>query len=130
MNEPIILVDGKCKLCNSGVNFVLARDRKKRFKFSTLDSKYSQNLLQEFGGIYEKIDSVLLVDDQKVYIKSAAVLQIAKHLGGLYPLFYLFVVIPPVIRDYVYDVIAKNRYKWFGKNDTCDIIPPDEDRFL
>jgi len=130
MNEPIILFDGKCKLCNSGVNCVIARDRKKRFKFSTFDSKYSQNLLQEFGGIYEKIDSVILIDNQKAYIKSAAVLRIAKNLGGLYSLFYVFIVIPPTIRDYVYDVIAKNRYKWFGKNDTCDIVTLDEDRFL
>ena len=130
MNTPIILFDGKCNLCNSGINFVIARDHKKRFKFSFLNSNRSKKLLQEFGESYKKVNSIILIENQKAYSKSAAVLRIAKHLGGLYPLLYMFVIIPPVIRNFVYDVIARNRYKWFGKNDTCGINTPDEDRFF
>ena len=95
-----------------------------------LDSEYSQRLLHKLSDSFEKVDSIVLIDGQKAYIKSAAVLRIAKHLGGLYPLLFVFVLIPPVIRNYVYDVIARNRSKWFGTNDTCDIITLDEDRFF
>ena len=87
-------------------------------------------LLQEYGESYNKVDSIILIENQNVYIKSAAVLRIAKHLGGLYPLLYAFVIIPPVIRDFVYDVIARNRYKWFGENDACGVNTLDEDRFF
>ena len=87
-------------------------------------------LLQEYGESYNKADSIILIDNQKAYFKSAAILRIVKHLGGLYPLLYMFVIIPPVMRNFVYDVIAKNRYKWFGKNDACGVNKPDEDRFF
>ena len=104
MNTPIILFDWKCNLCNSGINFVIARDQEKRFKFSMLHSKYSKKLLQEFGESCEKVDCIILIDNQKAYIKSAAVLRITKHLGGLYPLLYVFAIIPPVIRNFVYEL--------------------------
>ena len=130
MNTPVILYDGKCSLCNSGIKFVIARDQKKRFKFSMLHSNPSKKLLQEFGESYNKADSIILIDNQKAYLKSAAILRIVKHLGRLYPLLYLFIIIPPAIRNFVYDVIAKNRYKWFGKNDACGVNTQDEDRFF
>lgn len=95
-----------------------------------LHSNRSKKLLQEFGESYKKVDSIILIENQKAYSKSAAVLRIAKHLGGLYLLLYMFVIIPPTIRNFVYDVIAKNRYKWFGKNDACGVNTPDEDRFF
>lgn len=126
-NQKIILFDGVCNLCNDAVNFVIKRDKKNLFKFATLQSEHAQ----DFGMDPTKMDSIILVDGEKQYSKSSAALHIAKHLSGGYPLLYAFMILPRFIRDWVYDYIAKNRYKWFGKKESCMIPTPElQEKFL
>jgi predicted DCC family thiol-disulfide oxidoreductase YuxK len=110
----IILFDGTCKLCNNVVRFISKNDSRKIFCFVPLDSEKAS----EYLGRYNKKDvnkgSVLLIQDEKVFTKSNAVLNILKCLDGLWPLFYVFIIVPAFIRDPVYDIIAKYRYRWFG----------------
>lgn len=115
----ILLFDGVCNLCNSSVNFIIDRDPKKHFKFAALQSEFGQSKLKELGFNQEEFDSLVLLSHGKVYRKSSAALRIAKKLNGLWPLLYIFIIIPPFIRHGVYDIIGKNRYKWFGKQDSC-----------
>lgn len=115
----IILFDGVCNLCNNMVHFVIKRDKKNVFKFAALQSGYGQNLLKKFGLETAKHKSIVLVENNKSYTKSTAALRIAKQLTGGWPLLYLFIIIPPFVRNSVYDFIATNRYKWFGKKETC-----------
>jgi predicted DCC family thiol-disulfide oxidoreductase YuxK len=123
-NNSIILFDGVCNFCNSSVNFIIKRDKKNNFLFSSLQSEYSQNFLTQNNFPKNNFDSIILIENNKLYRKSTAALKIAKHLNGLWKLSYTFIIIPPVIRDFFYDIIAKNRYKWFGKKEVCMI--PDE----
>jgi predicted DCC family thiol-disulfide oxidoreductase YuxK len=123
-HKATILFDGVCNFCNSSVNFIIKRDKKDYFLFSSLQSEYSQNLLNKNNFPQKDFDSIILIEENKLYQKSTAALKIAKHLNGLWKLFYMFIIIPPFIRDFFYDIIAKNRYKWFGKKDVCMI--PDE----
>ncbi len=122
-NQPaIILFDGVCNFCNSSVNFVIKRDKKAYFKFAPLQSELAEKLLGK--PISEMPDSVVLIENDKVHDKSTAALMIAKKLDGLWPIFYLLIIIPRPIRDWVYNLIAKNRYKIFGKKDSCMIPDP------
>lgn len=127
----IILFDGVCNLCNNTVTFVIKRDRKNRFKFATLQSDVANDLLSGFPDNSPKLDSIVLLDGDKKYSKSSAALRIAKGLSGGYPLLYGFMIIPKFIRDWIYDIIARNRYKWFGKRDSCMIPTPElNEKFL
>ncbi|WP_310991912.1 thiol-disulfide oxidoreductase DCC family protein [Aequorivita marina] len=130
-NYKIVLFDGVCNLCNGAVNFVIKRDKKQVFKFAALQSEVGRELASKFKLDTSKMDSIILIDGDKHYKKSSAALHIAKHLGGTYPLLFGFMIIPKFIRNAVYDYIAKNRYKWFGKKDAC-MIPTEElkGRFL
>jgi predicted DCC family thiol-disulfide oxidoreductase YuxK len=130
-NSSIVLFDGVCNFCNSSVNFIIRHDKKKRYKFAALQSDIGR-VLSEMNAIDQsKIDSIILVENGKVFVKSSAILRISKHLNYLYPLFFGFVIIPKFIRDGVYDFIAKNRYKWFGKKETCMIPSPEiKSRFI
>ena len=130
--EQIVLFDGVCNLCNSSVNFIVDRDPKVRFKFAALQSEKGQELLSQILRANESsFDSIVLISNNSVYIKSSAALRIARHLNGLWPILYSFIIIPKPIRDFVYDFIAKNRYKWFGKSDACRIPTPDlQSRFI
>ena len=126
-NHKIILFDGVCNLCNSAINFVIKRDKKNVFKFATLQSEYAKNL----GLDPSKMDSIVLIDGGNRYSKSSAALHIAKYLSSGYPLLYAFMVLPKFLRDWVYDYIAKNRYKWFGKKESCMIPTPElQEKFL
>ncbi|MEM9050601.1 MAG: DCC1-like thiol-disulfide oxidoreductase family protein [Bacteroidota bacterium] len=116
----VVLFDGYCNLCNGAVQFILKRDRKEHFRFASLSWPITQEIMQQFPEVSE-VDSILLYEDQKLLIKSSAALRIAGHLGGLWPLLKVFLIVPPFIRDAVYDWIARNRYKWFGKKPTCMI---------
>ncbi len=144
VNEEIIFFDGICNFCNSSVNFIIKRDKKNYFKFASLQSEFAKNFFDEYrrvhlvpkahlgNGIKEKkLDSIILFENNKLYIKSSAALHIAKHLKGLWKIFFIFIIIPPFIRNFLYDIIAKNRYKWFGKRESC-MIPDDKmkNRFL
>lgn len=124
-NPDILLFDGVCNLCNGAVNFIIDRDPKGHFKFAALQSDFGQEKLDELGFDQEDFDSLVLLSDGKVYKKSSAALRIAKKLNGLYPLLYVFIIIPPFIRHALYDLIARNRYKWFGKRETCRMPTPE-----
>ena len=125
MKQDVLLFDGVCNLCNGAVNFIIDHDPKKHFKFAALQSEFGQLKLEELGYDQEDFDSLVLLSDDKVFKKSSAALHIAKKLSGLYPLLYIFIIIPPFIRHAVYDVIAKNRYKWWGKRDSCRMPTPE-----
>lgn len=129
--EGIILFDGVCNMCNASVNFIIDRDKSGKFKFASLQSDIGKSLLLKFHEDADKLDSVVLITGDKLYDKSSAALKIASMLPFPYPVSILFRVFPKALRDLVYDYIAKNRYKWFGKKDACRI--PDADtrsRFL
>ncbi|MBO6661883.1 MAG: DUF393 domain-containing protein [Roseivirga sp.] len=125
VEKDILLFDGVCNLCNSSVNFIIDHDPKGHFKFAALQSEFGQKKLEELGFDQEEFDSLVLLSGDKVYKKSSAALRIARKLSGLYPLLYVFIIIPPFIRHGVYNIIAKNRYKWWGKRDSCRMPTPE-----
>jgi predicted DCC family thiol-disulfide oxidoreductase YuxK len=127
----IILFDGICNLCNRAVQFVIRHDRNKQFKFGSLQGPHGQEYLRNLNIQPDKTDSFLLIEDEKHYTRSTAALRVFKKLGGTWSLLYIFIVIPSFIRDALYDFIAHNRYRWFGKRNECML--PTEDlkaRFL
>ena len=132
MNEhPIILFDGICNFCDSAINFVLKQDKKKIFRFSTLQSEAGQKLLQQHNLSTKDFDSFVLIDDGKVYKKSAASLRVMNKLPWYWKEVQVFKIIPTIFRDAIYDFVARNRYKWFGKKDSCMIPTPEiKGRFL
>lgn len=121
----IILFDGVCNLCNTAIIFVIKRDSKDRFKFAALQSERGLELVKRYGINTEVIDSIILIEEGKAYVKSTAALKIARGLSGGWPLLYGFVILPESLRNWVYDWIAKNRYKWFGKRESCMIPTPE-----
>jgi predicted DCC family thiol-disulfide oxidoreductase YuxK len=127
---PVVLFDGVCKLCNGSVNFVIRRDRKRRLKFASLQSEYGRTVLKKHAMELNSMDSMMLLEGERLTVKSTAIIRISKYLGGAWPLCMIALVIPRFIRDFIYDIIAKNRYRWFGKYDTCRLPDPKhEDRF-
>ena len=124
-NQHIVLFDGVCNLCNNGVQFIIKKDKKNLFKFAALQSEFGQKLLEKHQISTENMDSFVYVHQEKAYIKSTAALKIAKELKRGWQLFYIFIIIPAFIRNLFYDLVAKNRYKWFGKKDSC-MIPTAE----
>lgn len=124
IQHPVILFDGVCNLCSSIVHFVIKRDRKDSFRFASLQSDFGQFLLKKFNLPADSFNSFILYRAGKVYTKSAGALQVAKQLSGAWPLLYIFIILPSIIRDGVYNIIASNRYKWFGKKEACWIPSP------
>jgi len=110
----IILFDSTCKLCNNVVRFIAKNDSRRTFCFIPLDSEKAEEYLNRYNTKNVDKGSVLLIQDEKIYTKSSAVLHILKYLDGLWPLLYVFIIVPRFIRDPVYDIIAKYRYRWFG----------------
>ncbi len=123
--QDILLFDGVCNLCNGAVNFIIDHDPKGQFKFAALQSEFGQKKLLQLGYDTESFDSLVLLSQDQVYKKSSAALRIVKKLNGLYPILYAFIIIPPFLRHWVYDIIAKNRYKWWGKRDSCRMPTPE-----
>lgn len=123
--KSIVLFDGVCNLCNSSVNFIIKHDKKAQFLFASLQSDVAKEILLQFKSKKINLDSIVLIEQEIFYKKSIAVLRILKHLGGRYALFYCGVIIPKFIRDKLYDYIAKNRYKWYGKRESC-MVPAAE----
>lgn len=117
----IILYDGYCKLCNFSLQFIMKRDKNRIFQYYPLQSKEAQSLVFENFSNGNFPDSVILIDDGEVYTKSTAFFKILPHLGNGYKLLLVFKVIPRKLRDKIYDWIAKNRYKWFGKKIECGL---------
>ena len=130
--HPVILFDGVCNLCERSVQLVVRNDRKRLFRFASLQSGYAERLLRQYDYRHDELSSVLLVTDGVVYRKSRAALQIARRLDRAWPLFYyLFILVPAPLADLVYDFVGKRRYRWFGRKEACWV--PDEDlrsRFL
>ncbi|UJH91622.1 thiol-disulfide oxidoreductase DCC family protein [Antarcticibacterium sp. 1MA-6-2] len=127
INKKIILFDGVCNLCNNFVNFIIERDKKDVFRFASLQSETGRKLTSERGiEVEEAMNSVILIEPGVAYYqKSAAVLEISKHLSGGYSSLRFFSFLPESFRDSIYDIVAKNRYKWFGKKDACMIPTPE-----
>jgi predicted DCC family thiol-disulfide oxidoreductase YuxK len=128
---PVVLFDGVCNLCNGSVRFVIERDPHKHFQFAPLQSETATTLI---GGTADSLampDSIVLVDDGRLYVRSTAALRIARRLRFPWPLLWVFMAVPRPLRDWVYDIIARHRYGWFGKRETC-MVPTKEirDRFL
>ena len=121
----IVLFDGVCNLCNSSINFIIRHDKKNRFMFAALQSEKGIEILKQYGFNSAVTNSIVLIKNKNIFLKSSAALQIAKSLNGLFPALYIFMIIPPFIRNIVYDFIAANRYKWFGKKEVC-MIPTEE----
>ena len=123
--KKIILFDGVCNLCSGSVNFVIKRDRKDVFRFAPLQEKIGIELMAFYNIDRRKTDSIVLIENGKAYVKSTAALRAARHLPAGWPLLYGLMVVPKFIRNWVYDIIARNRYKWYGKKDQCMIPTPE-----
>lgn len=129
--HPVLLFDGVCHFCDSAVQFVLKMDKKEEFLFAPLQSEHGQQLLKEAGLPPDYCDSLVLAENGRYYAKSDGVLRIAKRLPGMWKLLYAYKIIPRPLRDAVYDIVAQNRYKWFGKKESCRIpLPHERKRFL
>ncbi len=126
-NNFIILFDGVCNFCNSTVNFILKRDKKNIFKFSPLQSEIGQKLLTEYNFSHTEFDTIILIEKGELYTRSTAALRIVKSMSGMWKLCYIFIIIPGPIRNYLYDLFSRNRYKWFGKRDKC-MVPTEKEK--
>jgi predicted DCC family thiol-disulfide oxidoreductase YuxK len=127
---PILLFDGVCNYCNSWVNFIIRHDKKKKFRFAALQSEAGKRILQKYH-ISEKEETAILIYNDKVYMKSTAGLHVLYHVGGIYAIAFAFIIFPEFVRDFYYNIIARNRYKWWGKKDSCMIPTEDvKERFL
>jgi len=131
-NKKIILFDGVCNLCDSAVQFIIKHDRKDVFRFVALQSELGQQILKHIGINPINIDSIVLYEPGiAYYYKSSAALEISKSIGGFFHIGTIFKIIPTGIRNYLYDYIAKNRYQWYGKKESCMIPTKEsESRFL
>ncbi len=131
LKDHLVIFDGICNLCNGTVQFIIKRDRKKRFSFTTYQSKTGQDILKQNGIPVKDQSTVVYLKNGVPCFKSKAVLEILRGLGCCWNLLYILIVIPPFLRDFVYDIIARNRYKVFGKSESC-MVPTLEqmDRFL
>lgn len=125
-DKKIILFDGVCNLCNSSVQYVIKHDKKDIFRFVSLQSELGQKIVKHIGINPIHIDSIVLYEPGiSYYYKSTAALEIAKGLSGVITLATFFIILPTRIRDLIYDYVAKNRYKWYGKKETCMIPTPE-----
>jgi len=127
----ILLFDGVCNLCNSLVRFIIRRDHRAGIKFAPLQSMAGCSLLSQLRIFSTDSDSVVYITGDKHFLQSSAILHLLKDMGGFWKLFYCFIIVPPVIRDSIYNFIAKNRYRRFGRTDIC-MVPSSDiiERFL
>ena len=119
ISSPIILFDGVCNLCNVAVQFAIERDPKAIFRFASLQSDFGQSILAQNVVDTEGGGTIILLENGKVYDRSTAALRVARRLSGWIKYAYVFIIVPKFIRDFVYKIIAKNRYRWFGKQESC-----------
>ena len=131
-NKKLILFDGVCNLCNSAIQYVIKHDRDDTFLFAPLQSEVGKKVISKYNIDTDKTDSILLYSNENgLSIKSTAALKVAKHLGFPRNLLTIFFIVPPMIRNWVYDFVARNRYKWYGKKEECMIPTPElKSRFL
>ncbi len=131
MNNAIVLFDGECKFCNGSVNFIIERDSQKYFKFAPNQSEIAGELFRKYEVDKANIDSLVLIEDDQVYLYSTGALRIARKLNGLWSMFYGFILVPAFVRDFFYKQFAKVRIKLFGKQVSCMMPTADvRERFL
>lgn len=125
-NKKIVLFDGVCNLCNDAIQRIIKHDKKDIFRFASLQSEIGKKLVEERGLDPEELDSIIMIDPGVAYYrKSTAALEISREMSGGYSLLKNFLFLPEGLRDGIYDFIANNRYKWFGKKDQCMIPTPE-----
>lgn len=130
-DRPLILFDGICNFCNGAVQFVLKRDRKKRILFAPMQSDAAKTLLKKYGLEVNEFSSFVFIENGKAYTRSTAALRVCRYLRLLWPLCYGAIIVPPFIRNGIYDWVARHRYKWFGVRTSCMIPTPEiRERFL
>ena len=130
-SHPIILFDGVFTLCNGFVQFVIKRDHRNVFRFGSLQSESARQILMLLGSEHRDLTSIVLLDDEDIATESDAVLKIARKLHGLWSLHYSFVIVPRIVRDTMYRIVSRYRYRIFGKMDSCMIPTPELlDRFI
>ncbi|MFC4232412.1 thiol-disulfide oxidoreductase DCC family protein [Parasediminibacterium paludis] len=131
IKQPVILFDGVCNLCNSAVQYVIKHDPNNHFLFASLQSQFGQQVLAANQLSNTNFNSFILLQNGIIYQRSTAALIATKQLSGAIRLLYWCIIVPSFIRDGVYNIIAKNRYKWFGKKDTCWLPSPElKNKFL
>ncbi|HSH50476.1 MAG TPA: thiol-disulfide oxidoreductase DCC family protein [Bacteroidales bacterium] len=118
-NKGIILFDGYCNLCSGSVQFIIKRDLKNYFKFASLQSEVGKNLHKKFCLPENYNESVVLIVDEKIFLKSDALIKITQKLKGLWPLLAVFKIFPKSLRNLIYDFIANHRFRWFGMKEQC-----------
>lgn len=121
----IVLFDGYCNLCSKSVQFIIKRDKKDKFRFASLQEPVGKELKSICDEVKQKEDSIILIENGKCYSQSTAALRISKSLNALWPLAYGLIILPKFVRNSVYSVVAKNRYNWFGKMESC-MVPTKE----
>jgi predicted DCC family thiol-disulfide oxidoreductase YuxK len=127
----VALFDGECNLCNASVNFIIARDEQKRFRFASLQSAAGSRLLGRYGLSGQRPDAVVLIEGNRAFTGSTAALRIARRLRWPWPLLFTLIVIPRFVRDFLYTLIARNRYRWFGRSPSCRLPNTERrERFL
>lgn len=123
--HPLILFDGVCNLCSGSVQFIIRRDPQRLFRFASLQSELGQSFLKQAQLPPVELQTLLLVENGKIYKRSTAALRIARRLRGAWKLLYGLIIIPPFIRNFIYNWVARNRYRWFGKKESCWIPTPE-----
>lgn len=129
--DAVVLFDDKCNLCNRTIQFIIRRDPRGRVRFATLDSDAARTRLNSGEPLPNPPDSIVLLEAKCAYVRSTAALRIARKLRFPWPLLYGFIIVPRPLRDRIYDWIARNRYRWFGRRDACMVPTPElRARFL
>ncbi|WLR46094.1 thiol-disulfide oxidoreductase DCC family protein [Halobacillus litoralis] len=128
--ERIILFDGECNFCNQSVQFIIKRDPEGRFKFASQQSEVGESFMRKYE-VPKEVDSLVLIEGSKAYLHSSAALRVCRNLKGIWKIGFAMVIIPKRIRDWSYNLLSKNRYKWFGKKEACQMPSPEvKKRFL
>jgi predicted DCC family thiol-disulfide oxidoreductase YuxK len=122
--HPVVLFDGVCNLCNATVQFIIRHDKAERFRFASLQGRFGQEVLAAHQLPPNELDTFLLLDGGKLFARSTGALALCRRLGGWWQLLYVFMLIPAPLRDLVYGFVARNRYRWFGKRETCYLPSP------
>ena len=131
MSGPIVLFDGVCKFCNASVNFLIDRDRGGRIHFAALQSDLGQRLLARFGLAGRRLDSIVLVEGRRYWTEATAALRLTRYMDGPWPSLGALLFVPAFLRDFCYEILARNRYRWFGRLDACRVPTPEiRQRFL
>ena len=129
--DDLILFDGVCNLCNALVQFVIRHDPKGKFHFAAIQSDIGRKIFQKYGLDSADLQTFVFISDNQVFLRSSAAIEVVSRFGGAWRMFAIFWLVPRLVRDAVYSTIARNRYRWFGRKDTCMIPTPEiEKRFL